>query len=403
MSLPIHVAHENYATIGVTPFRSSELLRGRKTAAETKNLKRILCIVGTRPECIKLAPVIQALKGAGWAGVRVIATGQHRELTRQTLAIFGIGIDHDLEVMEPDQTLASLSARVLERLDPLLMTETPDLVLAQGDTTTVLMSALGCFYRRIPFGHVEAGLRTHDLGSPFPEELNRVATSLTAQLHFAPTEGARANLLAERVGEAQIHVTGNTVIDALLSVTRARLPCAYPAGTDAKLILLTAHRRENFGRPLDDICSAVRQLHDARADIEIVYPVHPNPNVTGPVRARLAGLERVHLIEPVDYRTLAGLLQSCHFVLTDSGGIQEEAPALGKPVLVLRQETERPEAVSAGVALVVGTDPGKIVREANRLLDDPVHYSRMAQGGSPYGDGRASARIVSICRKFLGA
>jgi len=305
-------------------------------------------------------------------------------------------------LMEPNQTLASLTARILQRFDPLLAEHNPDLVLGQGDTTTVMATAVASFYRRIAFGHVEAGLRTHDFDNPFPEEFNRVVAGSVADLHFAPTAGSRDNLLAEGVAADSIHVTGNTVIDALLDVVgRPNLPCHYPKNPANRLILLTAHRRENFGEPLRRVCEAVRELHCRFPDIEFVYPVHPNPRVRETAIPLLSGLDRVHLIDPVDYLELAGLMKQCHFALTDSGGIQEEAPALGKPVLVLRAETERPEAVEAGVAVLVGTNKSRIIEEASRVLKDRDYYQTLARGASPYGDGRAADRIAEISDRFL--
>ena len=365
-------------------------------------LKKIICMVGTRPEGIKMAPVIRALKREPWAQTIVVSTGQHREMIRQTLGIFNIGIDIDLDVMEPDQTLAGLSAKIFTRLDPLLVEHKPDLVLVQGDTTSVMVAALSCFYRRVPVGHVEAGLRTHDIQNPFPEEMNRVVAGHASALHFAPTQSSYDNLIAEGHDAASVHITGNTVIDALLDVAARDLPCAWPK-PGRRLVLITAHRRENFGAPLLSICRAIRTLHDTHPDVDFVYPVHPNPNVRGPVYQNLAGLDRLHLCEPVNYLELTALMKACHFALTDSGGIQEEAPALGKPVLVLRSETERPEAVSAGVARLVGTDYETIVREAGLLLTDEAAYRAMARGISPYGDGKGAERIAGLCKAFLKA
>ncbi|MEZ5817308.1 MAG: UDP-N-acetylglucosamine 2-epimerase (non-hydrolyzing) [Hyphomicrobiaceae bacterium] len=362
----------------------------------------VVCLVGTRPECVKMAPVISALRARGDMEVRVVGTGQHRELTRQTLSIFGIELDIDLEVMRPDQSLAGLTARIFERLDPVLERERPRLVLAQGDTTSVMVAALASFYRAIPFGHVEAGLRTHSLRNPFPEELNRVIAGRVADLHFAPTAQARQNLLDEKIPDAIIHVTGNTVIDALLDVTSRNLVCDYPRTKGRKLVLVTAHRRENFGAPMQRICEALRRLHDRLPDAEFVYPVHPNPNVRKTVEPALSGLERFHLIDPVDYEAMAGLLKSAYIVLTDSGGIQEEAPALGKPVLVLREETERPEAIAAGVAQLVGTQTDHIVETVSGIYLDEASYGRMARGVSPYGDGKAAGRIATLCAGLLG-
>lgn len=366
-----------------------------------KSRARILGIVGTRPECIKMAPVILALRDAQFASVTVVSTGQHRDMTRETLATFNVEVDHDLKVMVPNQTLAGLSSRVFSELDAFLEAEPQDLIVVQGDTTSVMIGSLAAFYRRIPIGHVEAGLRTHDLRRPFPEELNRVVTSLVSAMHFAPTEGARINLLKAGVSSRAVHVTGNTVIDALKLIAASAPPCAYPISPGRRLVLVTAHRRENFGLPLEHICDAIVSLLDRFPDIEFVYPVHPNPNVAGPVTIRLAGLDRVHLIPPATYTALVSLMQRAYLILTDSGGIQEEAPALGKPVLVLRSETERPEAVEAGAARVVGTDAERIIAAVSQLLTDDVAYRKMTTAGSPYGDGRAAGRIAALCRRFL--
>lgn len=368
----------------------------------TKANRTIACFIGTRPECVKMAPVIRALKACADLNVVTIGTGQHKELVRQTLAIFDLSTDVDLDVMTPNQTLATLTSRLFERIDPVLETHRPDLVLAQGDTTSVMAASIAAFYRRIPFGHVEAGLRTGDLQNPFPEELNRVIAGKVADLHFAPTEGSRDNLLREHIPADRIHVTGNTVIDALLDVTsRPGAPSAYPLIAGRRLVLITAHRRENFGAPLIRIFEAFHVLHDRFPDVEFVYPVHPNPNVREPARALLAGLDRFHLIDPVDYLEMAGLIKAAYIVVTDSGGVQEEAPALAKPVLVLREETERPEAIAAGVARLIGTDTEAIVDEVTRVLTDPETYRAMARGSSPYGDGHAAARIARLCRGFL--
>ena len=363
----------------------------------------LFCVVGTRPECVKMAPVINALRRQGWARVTIVSTGQHRDLIRQTLGIFGLSPDLDLDLMEAQQSLASLTARLLQGLDPLLARHTPDLVLAQGDTTTVMACAMACFYRGIRFGHVEAGLRTHDIHYPFPEEFNRVVAGRLASIHFAPTERARDVLLREGAAAETVHVTGNPVIDALLEVSaRADLSTAYPRDPARRLVLLTAHRRENFGAPLRRICMAVRSLHARYPDVEFVYPLHPNPQIAEVVRPLLAGLERVHLIPAVDYLDMTSLLKRCHLVLTDSGGLQEEAPALSKPVLILREETERPEAVESGMARLVGTRPARIIREAARLLDrGAAGWAGMARS-SPYGDGRAAERIATLCAALLG-
>jgi UDP-N-acetylglucosamine 2-epimerase (non-hydrolysing) len=359
---------------------------------------RVLSIVGTRPEAIKMAPVIQALAGDPAFASRVLATAQHRQMLDQVLALFGIRPDLDLDIMRPNQALTALTARLLLALDEALGAENPDLVLAQGDTTTVMTAALACFYRKIPFGHVEAGLRTGDLDNPFPEEMNRVVAGRLARWHFAPTASARDNLLREGVAPAAIHVTGNTVIDALLSVAGRRPPIGVPIDPAKRLILVTAHRRENFGEPLREICRAIRRLAETNPDVAVLYPVHPNPNVKGVAEALLGDCPGITLCPPLDYLPFVGAMQRAYLILSDSGGVQEEAPALGKPVLVLRQETERPEAVAAGVVKLVGPVYERIVAQAQRLLDDPGYYSSMARGVSPYGDGHAAGRIVAVLR-----
>jgi UDP-N-acetylglucosamine 2-epimerase (non-hydrolysing) len=348
-----------------------------------------------------MAPVIKALQKETWADPVVVSTGQHREMTHQILSLFDIRIDHDLDVMVPNQTLSGLSSRIFAKLDPVLESGKFDLILVQGDTTSVMVASLAAFYRRIPVGHVEAGLRTHDIERPFPEELNRVITGLVTKLHFAPTARARDNLLNEGKPAQSVHVTGNTVVDALLDVANRDFPCAFPTRPDRRLVLVTAHRRENFGEPILEICEALRELHDRFPDLEFVYPVHPNPNIREPVYQSLGNLERVHLTAPADYQDLIMLMKRSVIILTDSGGIQEEAPALGKPVLVLRDETERPEAVEAGVAKLVGANHKRIVQEATRLLTDEASYASMARAGSPYGDGQAARRIVALCNEFL--
>ena len=372
-------------------------------APKTAGRRHVLCVIGTRPEAIKMAPVVQALATQPWARTTVLATAQHREMLDQVLRLFAIVPDADLDIMRPDQTLPELTARLVTELDRQLGRWQPDMVLAQGDTTTVMVTALACFYRRIPFGHVEAGLRTGDPWYPFPEEMNRVLAGRMAALHFAPTASAAANLEAEGIPAAAVHVTGNTVIDALLDVAARDLPPVPGITPGRRTILLTAHRRENFGAPLEGICRAVQELVARHPDVEVLYPVHPNPNVRRVVQARLGGVERIRLVEPLDYAPFVAAMRAAHLILTDSGGVQEEAPALGKPVLVLRQETERPEAVEAGVVELVGVDPERIVARASRLLDDPRAYAAMARGVSPYGDGRAAGRIAARIGEFLGA
>lgn len=368
-------------------------------SAEPK--KRILAVVGTRPEAIKMAPVILALREADWAEVRVLATAQHRQMLDQVLDVFGIAPDIDLNIMQPNQTLPELTARLLSRLDPVLAEEAPDAVLVQGDTTTVMTVALAAFYRRIPVGHVEAGLRTGDIDNPFPEEMNRVLAGRLARWHFAPTETARANLLREGFADSAIEVTGNTVIDALMQVSRRELPTPIALPEGQRLVLVTAHRRENFGAPFASILAAIRELVERHPDIHVLYPVHPNPNVALPAHDALSGHPRITLCPPLDYLPFVAAMKQATLILTDSGGVQEEAPALGKPVLVMRGETERPEAVEAGVVRLVGCDYQTILTEAGRLLDDPTAYAAMAKGVSPYGDGHAAERIVDLLRRSL--
>jgi UDP-N-acetylglucosamine 2-epimerase (non-hydrolysing) len=361
-------------------------------------VKTVLCVVGTRPEAVKMAPVVLRLRAEPWARPRVLATAQHRRMLDQVLGLFGIAPDVDLDLMRRDQTLADLTSRMIAALDRALADERPDVVLAQGDTTTVMATALAAFYRRIPFGHVEAGLRTGDLANPFPEEMNRVVASRLARFHFAPTAEARGNLLREGIRDADVHVTGNTVIDALLHVSAGDAPIGPALDPGRRLILVTAHRRESFGAPLREAFGALRTLADRNADIEVLYPVHLNPNVSGPAHELLGGHPRILLCDPLDYAPFVSAMKRAYLILTDSGGVQEEAPALGKPVLVLRDETERPEAIAAGVVKLVGTDAARIVDEAQRLLDDRAAYAAMARGVSPYGDGHAAERIVRVLR-----
>lgn len=362
-------------------------------------MKKILCIVGTRPEAIKMAPIIQALKADPDFECLVLATAQHRELLDQVLGLFNITPNYDLNVMEPNQTLPKLTAKLTIALDEYLALTQPDIVLAQGDTTTVMVSALAAFYRKIPYGHVEAGLRTHDLLNPFPEEMNRIVAGHLARWHFAPTTSTRDNLLAEGISGDKIIVSGNTVIDALYNVA-AKPNIPTPDIPDGKrMILVTAHRRENFGAPFENICRAIRAIADAYPDTHFFYPVHPNPNIKSVVDSLLGDHPQVTLSSPLDYLPFVGAMKSAYFILSDSGGVQEEAPALGKPVLVLRNETERPEAIDHGSVKLVGTDFDVIVKEANILLDDPEAYKAMAIGVSPYGDGKAAGRIVETLRR----
>ncbi len=377
--------------------------------------KRIVTFMGTRPEAIKLAPVVQALRGSSDFDCTVVATGQHKEMFRQVTDQFGIGVDVDLDVMRPNQTLAGLTARLMEGIDPILERMKPDMALVQGDTTTVLVAALACFYRRLPIGHVEAGLRTGNIWSPFPEEANRRLVTPLVSLHFAPTESARAALLREGVDPPAVSVTGNTVIDALLSEVQlqqndsgvrdavgrelgALLGTRWPS---APTVLITGHRRENLGDGLQQICEAIGVLAERFPDHQFVYPVHLNPNVKGHVNRLLGGRENVHLIPPQGYRNFVALMAQCRLVFTDSGGVQEEAPSLGKPVLVMRDTTERPEGVEAGTALLIGPNADAIIEHASRLLSQREAYERMATAKNPYGDGRASGRIVETMRGYL--
>lgn len=363
---------------------------------------RVLFVFGTRPEAIKLCPLVRRLAGQPERfDARVCVTAQHRSMLDQVLEAFEVRPHHDLNLMLPDQSLAQLTARVVAALEPVIQAERPDLLLVQGDTTTTFCAALAAFYSQVRVGHVEAGLRTGDRHQPFPEEINRVLTTRVADLHFAATEEAAANLRAEGVPGGSIFVTGNTVIDAVLYIrdgleqgrlARGSWPFLHPT---RRLILVTAHRRESFGEGFERICQALVTLA-ARPDVQIVYPVHRNPNVRGPVHRRLDGLPNIHLLDPLEYVPFVDLMTRSHFILTDSGGVQEEAPSLGKPVLVMREKTERPEAVRAGTVRLVGTAVDTMVAEAARLLDDPEHYRRMARRHNPYGDGRACDRIAEI-------
>jgi UDP-N-acetylglucosamine 2-epimerase (non-hydrolysing) len=342
-----------------------------------------------------MAPVILALKASDRFDCRVLATAQHRQMLDQVHAFFGIAADIDLDIMRPNQALSVLTARLLTQLDEVLEREAPDAVLAQGDTTTVMATALACFYRRIPFGHVEAGLRTGDIQNPFPEEANRVIAGRLTRWHFAPTRSSRENLLREGVNEADILVTGNTVIDALLMTAgRTDVDFGVKLPADQRMVLVTAHRRENFGPPFKEVCRALRHLAEANPAVRFVYPVHPNPNVKGVAYPALSTVPNFTLIEPLDYAPFVAAMKRAHLIISDSGGVQEEAPALAKPVLVLRDETERPEAVDEGVVKLVGPHFDAIVQNAQRLLDDPRAYAEMARGVSPYGDGKAAGRIV---------
>jgi UDP-N-acetylglucosamine 2-epimerase (non-hydrolysing) len=365
------------------------------------NVLKALFVFGTRPEAIKMCPIVLHMKARPRQfQVQVAVTAQHRQMLDQVLEAFGVVPDYDLDLMAPGQTLPATSARILAALEPVYVKSAPDIVYVQGDTATTLCGALGAFYARIPVGHIEAGLRTGDLAEPFPEEMNRVVTGRLASIHFAATEGAKANLLAEGVPDNAIHVTGNSGIDAVLNV-RDRLASGELAGCDwsflddsKRLILVTAHRRESFGAGFENICRALQTLA-ARPDVEIVYPVHRNPNVMEPVARHLTGVPGIHLIEPLNYVPFVDLMRRACLLLTDSGGVQEEGPSLGKPIVVMRDKTERPEAVTAGTVRLAGTDKGRIVAEVFRLLDDTGARDAMARVHNPYGDGHASERIAS--------
>lgn len=363
---------------------------------------KVLVVLGTRPEAVKLAPVVMELRRRAGVDTVLCATGQHREMLDQVLRLFQLTPDHDLDLMRADQQLADITSGVLSGVSGVIIREKPDVVVVQGDTTTAMAGSLAAFFHRVPVGHVEAGLRTGLRTSPFPEELMRRMVGRIAELHFAPTTRAAENLRREGADtEGAVYLTGNTVVDAVRWIARnrpARSPLMLQEGR--QLLLVTAHRRENFGQPIRDVCDALRALVSRNDRLEIVYPVHPNPNISGPVHAALGDVERIRLVAPLDYSELVDLMRRSVLVLTDSGGLQEEAPVFGKPVLVLRNETERPEAVEAGTAMIVGTDPGCIVRETERLLSDADAYDAMAQAHSPFGDGFAALRIVDILEAF---
>jgi len=361
---------------------------------------RVLFVFGTRPEAIKVCPVILHMKARPEEfRVEVTVTAQHRQMLDQVLGAFGVVPDYDLNLMSPGQTLTGACSRILAALEPVLKMSAPDLVYVQGDTNTTLCGALAAFYARIPVGHIEAGLRTGDLAQPFPEEMNRVVTGRLAAIHFAATEGAKANLRSEGISERLIHVTGNSGIDAVLNV-RDRLESGVLPGADwsfidpaKRLIVVTAHRRESFGEGFENICRALKAIA-ARGDVEIVYPVHRNPEVLEPVGRLLTGVAGIHLIEPLDYVPFVDLMRRAYLLLTDSGGVQEEGPSLGKPIVVMRDKTERPEAVEAGTVRLAGTEWLRIFEEVQRLLDNAAARDAMARVHNPYGDGHASGRIA---------
>ena len=372
--------------------------------------KRVMLVFGTRPEAIKMAPLVHSIAEHPRLKPLVVVTAQHRKMLDQVMDIFGIIPDADLDIMRPGQALPDLTARIIQGITPIFDSLRPEILLVHGDTSTTLATALAAFYARIPIGHVEAGLRTGDMQAPWPEEMNRRLTAPLCDLHFSPTPGARDNLLQEGIKPGSIHVTGNTVIDALLQVdARLSSDSSLRSSMESqfrfldpckRLLLVTGHRRENFGAGFERICKALAGIA-GRDDVEIVYPVHLNPNVQEPVRRHLSGLSNVHLIEPLDYVPFVYLMRRAHLILTDSGGVQEEAPSLGKPVLVMRDTTERPEAIEAGTVRLVGTDDIRIVANVMRLLDDPAAYISMSEAHNPYGDGRACGRITAeIARHF---
>jgi UDP-N-acetylglucosamine 2-epimerase len=368
---------------------------------------KVLTVFGTRPDAIKMAPVVKELERRSKRfELKVVVTGQHREMLDQVLSIFEITPDYDLNIMQQGQTLAGITSRALEGLDGIFAQEKPGAVLAQGDTTTTFVAALAAFYHKAVFGHVEAGLRTGNRYDPFPEEMNRLLTTRLTTLHFPPTQESAANLVAEGVPQAAITVTGNTVIDALLSTAAKPYTPADPKlaailDQPGRMVLVTAHRRENWGEPMERICKAVGEIVDCFPDVHVVFPMHRNPVVRDTVTLLLSNKDRVALIEPPDYAPFVKLEQKATLVLTDSGGVQEEAPSLGKPVLVMRETTERPEGVAAGTAKLVGTDSAAIVAEASKLLTDRGAYEAMARAVSPYGDGHAAQKIVDALEKYL--
>ncbi|MFZ5923746.1 MAG: non-hydrolyzing UDP-N-acetylglucosamine 2-epimerase [Bacillota bacterium] len=362
--------------------------------------KKVMAVFGTRPEAIKMAPVVGKLRDCAEIASTIVVTAQHREMLDQVLALFNIVPDYDLDIMREGQSLSEVTVRALSGLEDPMMKEKPDLVLVHGDTATTFAASLVSFYHHVQVGHVEAGLRTHNKYFPFPEEMNRRLTGCLADIHFAPVENHRRNLVSEGVPAEAIHVTGNTVIDALLDVACRPHEFTDPvlASVDfehRRVLLVTAHRRENLGEPMRQICLALKDLIDAYSDVEIVFPVHMNPLVRAVVKDVLGGAPRVHLIDPVDYQTMVALMKRSYLVLTDSGGLQEEAPSLDKPVIVLRDVTERPEGLEAGTLVLAGTDRRRIMSSAKVLLEDREAYARMANAPNPYGDGRAAERILN--------
>ncbi len=370
-------------------------------------MPKILTIFGTRPEAIKMAPLVNALSKNNEFETKVAVTAQHREMLDQVLGLFQIIPDYDLDIMQHGQTLNQVTSRVLNGLEGVLSKERPDLVLVHGDTTTTFVSALASFYQQIPVGHVEAGLRTDNIYSPFPEEMNRRLTGSISNIHLAPTAQAAANLRKENIEDNMIFITGNTVIDALLQTVGKDYSFTDPKlievlENDSKIILLTTHRRENWGQPMKNIFQAVKELLSKHKDITVVFPIHKNPQIRKLANEILGNLARVVMIEPLDYQPFANLMKKSYIVMTDSGGMQEEAPSLGKPVLVLRDTTERPEAVNAGTVCLVGTDKARIMEQVSVLLEDQEQYRKMSKASNPYGDGRACERIIGALSYYFG-
>ena len=362
--------------------------------------KTVAVIVGTRPDCIKSMPVVQALRGIDDFKTVLISTGQHREMLDQVFETFGIQPDIDLGLMKHGQSLAEMSSRMILALDNAFEESKPDFVIAQGDTTTTFIASLVAFYRQIPFGHVEAGLRTHNIHNPFPEEFNRQATRLIARQHYAPTELAARNLLIEGVDKADVFVTGNTGIDAVLQVAKL-VPQTWYSDFSGRLILMTMHRRENWGEPMAGVARAARQLIDQHPDTKLVVAMHKNPDVRKVLNDQLGDHARIDLIEPPQYEQFVKLIERSHFILTDSGGVQEESPSFLKPLLVLRETTERPEGVTAGCARLIGTDPASVLEYGKKLLNDRAFYDSMAQAANPYGDGKAAEKIAKAVKELL--
>lgn len=367
-------------------------------------LIKVISVFGTRPEAIKMAPLVKALSQDDFVDSKVVVTAQHREMLDQVLELFAIKPDYDLDIMKQGQTLTGVTSRVINGLEEILQEQKPDIVLVHGDTSTTFSAALASFYQQIAVGHVEAGLRTYDKYSPYPEEMNRKLTTSLTDLHFAPTKNSMDNLLKENISADNITITGNTVIDALLETVKKDFPIENlipNVNWDNRIILLTAHRRENLGEPLKNIFMAVKEIVTDFPDVEVVFPVHKNPKVGQLATEILGDVQRIHLIDPLDYLPFVTLMDRSYLVLTDSGGMQEEAPSLGKPVLVLRSTTERPEAVEAGTVKMIGTQKDDLVRETAELLTNKTIYDKMAQAINPYGDGKASARIVNTIKKHF--